>query len=370
VSSPPTEAPSGGLTGRLDAWLLRVLTQPPLKRPWRIVAVLSGTAFVGWIDYLTGARLSLQVFYLAPILLAAAWLGMRAGLLVSVCSVALRVGGDFVQGAEYTRRPTLLWNSVGHLAIYCTVVWAVGALLRLRRELEARVVSRSAALAREIVAREQLQREMIEIGEKERRIIGNDLHDGLGQHLTAMAYAAQVLSHQLATGDPQAADTGRQIGRLAEEGILQSRQLARGLLLTAIEPRDLQRELQELAVLVQRQTGVHCHFNSTPAPLVRDTRTASHLFRIAQEAVRNSVRHAQPTAVIVSLIQDGGTVELTISDNGPGLPVNAKNEAGVGLRVMAHRAKLIGGDFSLESDPSRGTRIRCRVPLATPAPAS
>ncbi|HVT74677.1 MAG TPA: sensor histidine kinase [Lacunisphaera sp.] len=362
-------SPKNGLVGRLDAGMLYVLTQPPASRSLRVAVAFGGMLFLGWIDYVTGPSLSLQVFYLAPILLALAWLGVPAALFASVCSVAVRVGGDYVLGAEYTRRPTLLWNSLGHLAIYCAVVWAVGSLLRLRRELEQRVVARSAELAEEILTREQLQRELIEISERERRTIGNDLHDGLGQHLTAMAYAAQVLTHQLAAGDKSAADTAREIGRLAEEGILQSRQLARGLLLTAIEPRDLQRELQELATLVQRQTGVRCQFRSAPVPLVRDSSTASHLFRIAQEAVRNALRHAQPHTLDLSLAQEDEAVVLTVSDDGAGLPPAAPKERGVGLRVMAHRAKLIGGDFKLESDPGHGTRIQCRVPLGLPPAA-
>ncbi|MDB6165849.1 MAG: histidine kinase, partial [Lacunisphaera sp.] len=237
------------------------------------------------------------------------------------------------------------------------------SFIKLRAELEERVKSRTAALATEVLAREQLQQELIEISERERRTIGNDLHDGLGQHLTAMAFAAEVLSQQLANRDAAAANTATEIVRLAEEGILQSRQLARGLLLTAIEPANLNRELEELAATVQRQTGVRCHYEARQPPLVADSSTASHIFRIAQEAVRNSIKHAQPTALNLSLAGENESLVLRVSDNGPGLPVTARKEAGVGLRVMAHRAKLIGGDFTLESAPGKGTHIRCRVPL-------
>ena len=86
--------------------------------------------------------------------------------------------------------------------------------------------------------------------------------------------------------------------------------------------------------------------------------------------MRNSIRHAQPTALHLSLTKDGEALVLLVSDNGPGLPLTSRKEAGVGLRVMAHRAKLIGGEFSLESEPGKGTQIRCRVPLAAlPAPS-
>jgi signal transduction histidine kinase len=355
---------------RFDSWLLRILTQPPQSR-WACIAIITGLlAVIGYIDYLSGTTISLQVFYLAPIALAVAWLGYFSSFITAAASVIVRVGGDYLLGAEYTRRPTIIWNTVGFLAMYMIVAWVLQSLIKLQREQEERVKARTNALAYEISAREQLQQELIEISERERRTIGNDLHDGLGQHLTAMAYAAQVLSQQLAGRDDLAARTAREIVRLAEEGIMQSRQLARGLLLTAIEPGSLNRELEQLAATVQQQTGVRCQFESHRPPLVADSSTASHIFRIAQEAVRNSIRDAQPTAVDVSLTGDEEVLVLSISASGPGLPLTARKEAGVGLRVMQHRARLIGADFTLESKPGFGTRICCRVPLPVSTIAS
>ena len=354
---------NGKLGPRLDSWLLRILTRPPVSRLTCALIIGTYVAVIGMVDYASGTAISLQVFYLVPIALALAWLGFFAAFVTAVCSIIARVGGDYLLGAEYTRRPSIVWNTLGFLATYIIVAWILQSLIKLRREMEERVIARSAALAQEILAREQLQRELIEISERERRTIGNDLHDGLGQHLTAMAFAAEVLSQQLASRDERSANSAREIVRLAEDGIRQSRQLARGLLLTAIEPANLNRELEELAATVERQTGVRCHYEARRPPLVGDSSTASHIFRIAQEAVRNSIRHAQPTALNLSLIGENQALVLSISDNGPGLPLTARKDAGVGLRVMAHRAKLIGGDFSLESTPGKGTHIRCRVPL-------
>jgi signal transduction histidine kinase len=359
---------SGKLGPRADAWVLRILTRPAVSRLTCVMIVAAYVSVIGIIDYLSGTTLSLQVFYLAPIALALAWLGFFASFITSVCSIVVRVGGDYLLGADYTRRASIFWNMTGFLATYMIVAWILQAFIKLQRELEERVESRTAALAEEVTAREQLQQELIEISERERRTIGNDLHDGLGQHLTAMAFAAEVLAQQLASGDKLASKTAKEIVRLAEDGIRQSRQLARGLLLTAIEPANLKRELEELAATVQRQTGVRCHFEARRPPLVGDSSTASHIFRIAQEAVRNSIKHAQPTSLNLSLTGEPQALVLSISDNGAGLPTTLKQDAGVGLRVMAHRAKLIGGDFTLESAPGMGTHIRCRVPL--PATAS
>lgn len=361
----PSQLTPGQLWPTFDSWVLRILSRPPVSRAACILIVATYVTGIGVVDYLSGTTLSLQVFYLAPIALAVAWLGLMPAFFTAVVSIVVRVGGDYLQHADYTRRPSIVWNTIGFLATYMIVAWILNAFIRLRRELEERVNSRTSALAQEIKAREELQREMLEISERERRIIGNDLHDGLGQHLTAMAFAAEVLIGQLPERSGVAAKTAQELGRLAEDGIRQSRQLARGLLLTAIEPASLRRELQELAVTVDRQGGVACRFESPRMPTIASSGVASHIFRIAQEAVRNSLKHAQPTEITLILDGDEHEIILTISDNGLGLPALQKAEAetGVGLRVMAQRAKLLGGELTIESLQGRGTRIRCHVPL-------
>ena len=358
------------ITAAADSWVLRILTQPPSGIATRVAIITAFVLVIGAVDYATGTGISLQVFYLMPISLAVAWMGFFPAFITSLSCIAARISGDYLLGANYVHRPTIVWNSLAVLATYMLVAWGVYLLVNFQRELEERVRARTTALAREVEVREQLQQELMELGERERRTIGNDLHDGLGQHLTALAYAAQILSQRLATQQHPAASAAQQLVQMAENGILQSRQLARGLLLTAIEPDSLNRELQELAASVHQQSGVRCYYESHQPPVVSDSSTASHIFRIAQEAVRNSIRHAHPTALKLSLTSDHQSLVLVVSDNGPGLPAVPSSKAGVGLRVMAHRAKLIGGEFTLESTPGQGTRIRCRVPLhRLPAPA-
>ncbi len=368
MSPPQSQSTAENPGGRFDSWVLRILTQPPVSRATRVVIVAVYVGVIGVIDYASGTSISLQVFYLAPIALALAWLGFFAAFVASVCSIIVRVGGDYLLEAEYTRRPSIIWNVLGFLATYMIVAWILRAFITLRRELEERIHSRTAALEREVTAREHLQHELTEISERERRTIGNDLHDGLGQHLTAMAFAAEVLTQQLDRQDPLAAGTAREIGRLAGEGIAYSRQLARGLLLTAIEPASLTRELEELAAALERQTGVRCHFESRSAPLVGDSSTASQIFHIAQEGLRNSLRHAAPTMVNLSLHGEKSALVLAISDNGPGPAVPGGGDAA--LREIEHRARLIGAEFTREINPGQGTRLCCRVPLASSPLAS
>jgi signal transduction histidine kinase len=345
----------------LNSWVLKVLTKPPVSRSARVGAIVGLVAGIGLADYLSGIWISLQVFYLIPISFAVAWLGFFAAFVTSIVCIVVRVGGDYVQNAPYAHHPSITWNSLVFLATYMTVAWGINLLVNFQRELAERVRARTQALKRETEARQKLQQELIETSERERRTIGNDLHDGLGQHLTAMAYAAQILSQQL--GNHPAASGARDLVRLAEEGIQQSRQLARGLLLTAIEPENLTREMSELAASVQRQTGVACHFEARAVPTVKDSNTASNLFRIAEEAARNSTRHARPTALHMSLSHERDCLVLDIRDDGGGLPEESDRKVGVGLSVMDQRAKLLGGELIVESAQGKGTHIRCRVPL-------
>ena len=106
----------GKLAPRRDAWVLRILTPPPGNRLTRILIVAAYIISLGIVDCLSGTTLSLQVFYLAPIALALAWLGFFAAFIASVCSIIARVGGDYLLGAEYTRRPSIVWNTLGFLA--------------------------------------------------------------------------------------------------------------------------------------------------------------------------------------------------------------------------------------------------------------
>jgi signal transduction histidine kinase len=208
----------------------------------------------------------------------------------------------------------------------------------------------------------ELQRELLFASERERTAIGQDLHDGLCQHLVGTAFAAQVLVGELAAqGTPEKEAEARRIVRLIEESVLQTRQIARGLLLNSIKPQRLAAELEEFAAAVTQQSRVPCRFAVSGATDTTDEQTASHLFRIAQEAVRNALRHARPKSIEIALTADAEHLTLIVSDDGAGLSVSRPG-AGVGLRIMGHRATIIGGDLTVERSDSGGTSVHCRVP--------
>lgn len=350
---------------RARVWLAPVPPQRRLRTALGLIAVLG---LIGWLDYSAGFWVSLQLFYLGPIVLSVAWLGWRVGCLVATLSVTLRLAGDTAAGIfQYISVGTVFWNRLAEIAISFTLVFAVHALFLLQRELEERIRRRTASLEQAIAARNQLQRELFETSRRERSAIGHDLHDGLGQHLTATSMAATLLANRLAAaGQPTSADA-QAIVRLLQDAIDKTRHIARGLLLSAIEPNDLAPELEEFAGKLRQEHGVPCFF--TFRGQIKDISVAasSQIYYIAQEAALNAVRHARATRVEISLVGDDRALTLTVSDDGAGLPAEAESSLGMGLRIMRHRAELIGAHFELESHPAAGTRVRCHRPLPTTA---
>src|SRR5206468_2974335 len=145
------------------------------------------------IDFLLSIEISLLVFYFVPVALAVLASGPRFGLVVALTCVAIWITGDIVAGAEYVTPVVPIWNAAVAFVTYAVLIALLGALVHSQRDLEARVERRTAALAAEVAERERLEREVLEISERERRSIGHDLHDGLGQHLTGTAPTGQIL---------------------------------------------------------------------------------------------------------------------------------------------------------------------------------
>ncbi len=323
-----------------------------------IVAII--VALIGWVDYLTGIRVSLELFYLIPITLTVAWLGPRVGGVVAVICIATRVGGDLANG-PYPYPLIVFWNRLTDLAVYLVLVWVMHGLLSLYRELDRRVDERTRALQQANDERQRLERELLDIAARERNAIGRELHDDLCQQLVGTAFAAKVLAEHLASRAPADAHDAQTIVKYVEEGISKTRSLARGLLLASIEPGNLANELADLAAK-GTASGVPCRFKVEGRPVINDAATAAQLFRIAQEAMRNALRHARPARVNILL---GGTTDasfLMVEDDGCGVPPTATRGSGLGLQIMAHRASLIGGVLSVVPAPGAGTRVICHLP--------
>jgi signal transduction histidine kinase len=362
----------------------RAAHRPPAARPafwmeavstshFRYRGLMAGTALalvaaIGSVDYLTGYEISFLPFYFLPVCLATAALGWTFGVVTAAASVATWIIGDFAAGARYSNPFVVGWNALIAFAVYLVVVRLLSGLLAAHREVEERVRERTTALTAEIAERERLERAVIAIGERERCAIGRDLHDGLGQHLTGTALVAQAHRARLSAQQSDEVADARKIVALVEEAIDQTRKLAKGLLLVEIAREGLPEALRDLAAVTSRQFGVACTFHGDDAAAFGDSATTSHLYRIAQEAVRNAVRHGQAKCVEIELSHQDGAVVLTVKDNGVGLPPPSARTDGLGLQIMAHRAGLIGASFRIAAQPGGGTLVACRLATQASSP--
>ncbi len=367
VQDPPEPAASAFRAWRLGFWRHMLAPSGP-RRERRYMALAVGlVGVIGFADFLTGFELSFLVFYLVPVCIAVAAVGWRLGTLTAVLSVVTWLASDYAAGASFENSFVPVWNALIALGTYLIVVWLLASVIGLQREMEERVRQRTASLTEEIAERVRLEKAVLEITERERRAIGHDLHDGLSQHLTGTSLVAQAFGTRIAAHAPQDAAEMRKIVGLIEQGIEQTRSLAKGLLLAEIERDGLVNALHDLAATLRVQSRIDCEFSCETEGSLEESGTATHLYRIAAEAARNALRHGRAKRIDLRLSAAGGFLVLAVRDDGSGLPPPASRGQGLGLRIMAHRAAIIGAALSFEAAPPSGTLVTCRLPYSTGA---
>jgi signal transduction histidine kinase len=208
------------------------------------------------------------------------------------------------------------------------------------------------------IERRQLEEELLAAAGLEQRRIGQDLHDGLCQHLAGIEFRVEALARDLAD-DPAARDEAEKIGALLRDGIRQARTLALGLAPVKLENNGLMSALTELAAGSAHLYRVECGFTCDPPVLVTDVAMATHLYRIAQEAISNAVRHARAKTIALTLRLAGAAAVLTVANDGAPLPAEPERAGGMGLRIMRYRAELIGATLRLGSTAEGKTELNC-----------
>jgi len=230
------------------------------------------------------------------------------------------------------------------------------------RDFEARGVACAEdevlVIVRDVTDRKRLEREICETASREQQRIGQDLHDSLGQHLTGITFMTKVLERKLAQKAPEEAREAAEIGRLVIQALAQTRNLARGLFPAELERNGLVAALKELIANVQATSNIQCVLRVDDTIVVQDNILATHVFRIAQEALTNSVKHGKAKSIEVTLTTTGDRIELSVSDDGVGIPPEAKMD-GLGLRIMHYRARRIGGALEVARTNQGGTRVTC-----------
>jgi two-component system CheB/CheR fusion protein len=221
--------------------------------------------------------------------------------------------------------------------------------------------------ANDVTERDRLEKQILEISDQERERIGQDLHDGLCQLLSGIKFKTTLLEQKLQSKAATEARDARAIEVLLNGAIQQARNIARGLHPVDLEARGLMSALQELSTSVADVYGIDCFCDLRHPVLVHDHLVATHLYRIAQEAINNALRHGRANRILIRL-SGGDNLCLKIQDDGSGIPSETHRKIGMGLHLMNYRARAIGASIEIAPGPRNGTIVTCRLSaLAKPS---
>ncbi len=225
------------------------------------------------------------------------------------------------------------------------------------------LASTNANLNREMAARRSLEVELIRVSEEQRRVIGCELHDGLGQHLVSLSLLSASLQQQLTNRAQPEANAAQRIGKLIDEATAMTRSVARGLYPAALEHGSLTAALEQLVDHARSLDKMDYVLDVGPEVQVHDPLVAINLYRIAQEAITNALKHSQAGLMRINLARVDGKVRLTLSDDGIGTdPSRLGSAKGLGMHSMHYRASLLGGSMQIENNAQQGTTITVTYP--------
>ena len=243
-------------------------------------------------------------------------------------------------------------------------------LRRAHEELEVRVQQRTADLKTAnaklhdaIAERKRLEHELLEITEKERRRIGLDLHDDLGQKLSGLALMTKGLQLKLAKDRSNATDDAKKIHALVQQAMSHAHDLAHDLATLDPKESDLAAALKNLADHAGEMFEISCNFKAKGHIPSLEPGVVNQLYKIAQEAVTNAIKHGKAKRVGISLSNGSDNVLLKIENNGVPFPDLKSRSTGMGLRIMNYRASLIGGSLEIKGVSSGGTCVTCSIPI-------
>lgn len=328
-------------------------------------AVLAGglvlIVCLGGLGYAAGPQLSTSFLYLLPLLLITRVSGLRAGVFSAIFAAGVWLATELRFSSEFFHPFTPYWNMTMRLGTFLVAVGLVAATKSMTEHLESRVRERTSALERQMAETRELERALLEVGDRERAAVGQDLHDGLCQQLVGVAFCANMLKDQASKRDSDLVPEASRIADLIDESITQARNLARGLYPVRLLTEGLEMAVLELATTMTNRFGIPCEVDC-PRPLPHLTEnTGIQIYRIIQEAVANAAKHGAPTHILIRLSFHGNLLAIEVVDNGMGLSATAGNPTGMGLNIMEYRARMVGAEFRIRENDPTGTKVECRL---------
>ncbi len=214
----------------------------------------------------------------------------------------------------------------------------------------------------DVTERKKLEKAVLDISEAEQQRIGRDLHDGLGQHLTGIGFMSESLEDRLAAKAlPEATALAAKVTKRIKEAVTQTRDLAKGLFPVELKTHGIAPALQKLAINTEKLFRITCSFKGEASLRIRNESVSRHLYRIAQEAVFNAVKHSHGKHIRIHLDEERGAIRLTIEDDGVGIDTRKVGESDMGLDIMRYRAGVIDAKLDIRRGPQGGTTVTCIV---------
>jgi len=310
---------------------------------------------ISWLDLVTGHQVSLVLFYTAPIVFAVWLCDNKSVFIIAALAGALWSWADIALGHVYLSATVQASEIAIRFAFFFLVAAAGIATKEQHQAAKARIALLEHA--------QRLEKQIIEVSEYEQQRIGRDLHDGLCQFLAAVGCVATSLKIDLeAQNLSEPAASAAEIEKLLSESVKQARNLAHGLVPVQLDEAGLPAALEELAASTSRLLAMDCTFEFAGDYRIAHNDKATHLYRIAQEAINNATKHGKAQNIELRLSANSNAVSLSIADDGAGFSKTEKDLNGLGISIMRYRANVVGGEFEIEARAKGGTIVSCTVP--------
>jgi len=327
------------------------------------IACFLALSVIGLIDYWADYRILFTLLYVLPIGFATVFVSRWYAIFLSFMSVLFWTGGDIIAGAPIPNVGIKIWNDAIVLSLLLIIVFLLDALQQTLTGLEETVETRTEALRAEMEERHFLEKATLEISERERQTFGQELHDVVCQELASIGIASHLLEKKLQARDLAEAERAREIAVMVDHALKNARGIAQGFFIAGFDVMGLAEALRECARNVRERNRIDCTVHWQENLVLSNEEAVRHFLRIAQEAIQNAIKHGAPSRITVSLGREGDSIRLAIEDDGNGFSAARPPPKGLGLRIMAYRAELIGGELKIESPSTGGTRVICVVPV-------
>lgn len=312
---------------------------------------------IGWVDYTIGEEYCVLVVYALPIIFVV-WQSHQYFGFVFALLCSITWWGVHIENNPYQSDVGFALAVFSQLFYFVVLVLAIGAV-KSQQELERARIGR-------IERAQKLEKDILWASEREQQRIGRDLHDGLGSHLAAIGYAMAFLAHDLRQHNQPEATKAEYIHELVIDANSLLHNLLYGIFSTQVDDFDLSLALENLASNTSRLSGLSVCFSESENILINNPEYSKQLYRIAQEAVNNAVKHADAKKITIMLSKCENSLTLIIADDGNGLALLANSTRGMGLCSMRYRARALGGDLNIDSNANQGTTVSCKIPNPPP----